>query len=198
MVYTEMSVGTKWILTTILTCLIILATIVPFCRGEEGPGMGSNRCAYSRLLEAPHYKERYQRNLLRSRVYNDSERMYGTIIKTSIGDQDGNYLGTLDTFSTGCIVCHDGVVTPMKKLNFRNNPESRMQMISGKHPIGMDYARYAAVNGDLRRPEQLNPKLVLIGGKVSCVTCHDPLNPKKNHLALNDSARELCMECHSY
>ncbi len=96
MVQTEMSVGTKRMLTAVQTCLIIIATLVPFCWGEEREeGSG---CVYARFLENPYYKERYLQSLTSARIWedsreNDSEGMYGTIVQASISNRDGSHLG---------------------------------------------------------------------------------------------------------
>jgi predicted CXXCH cytochrome family protein len=199
MVRTELSIVGKKLLSIMQLCLLLLVTVAPVNGWSDETEQG---CMFVKLLENPAFRDRYRNNLAKARFFDqvrnyDSTAMYGTIIKASINSGDGNPLALLDSFSTGCVACHNGIVTPQDSLNFKNNPDSRMQMLAGKHPIGMDYARYAAVNGNLRKPGELNPKLVLVGGKVSCVTCHDALNPAKNHLALNNSGRDLCIECHN-
>ena len=203
MVRTEMSVCTKRRLSIAQVSLLMLAVVVPVSWGaQEEEGRAQGRCVFVKVLENPAFRARYQENLARASVPkmerdSDSEALYGSIVKASIKSGDGSSRDYLDSFSTGCVTCHNGIVSRTDTLNFRNNPETRMQMISGKHPIGMDYGRYVASNHNLRKPEDLNPNLVLVGGKVSCVTCHDPLNPEKNHMALNDRGRALCLECHN-
>ena len=199
MVSTEMSIGWKKILAITQLCLLMLVTVAPINGWSDETERG---CMFVKFLENPDFRDRYRKNLAKARFFDqekkyDSKAMYGTIIKASINSGDDSPLGLLDSFSTGCVSCHNGIVTPQNSLNFKNNPDSKMQVLAGKHPIGMDYARYAAVNNNLRKPGELNPKLVLVGGKVSCVTCHDALNPEKNHLAMNNSGRDLCVECHN-
>jgi predicted CXXCH cytochrome family protein len=197
---TELSIGrTKKPMITILSLLLLIG-VVPLNGWSAETGQG--RCMFVKFLENPSFRDRYRNNLVKARIFDedknfDSQAMYNNIVKASVSNGDDKKLGTLDSFSTGCIACHNGLVSPQESLNFKNNPDSRMQMLSGKHPIGMDYARYAAANSTLRKVNELNPKLVLVGGKVSCVTCHDALNPEKNHLALNTSGQDLCLECHA-
>lgn len=201
MVRTEKSIGVKKMFVVINSAMLLLTVVSTGPLGVGQADATEKNCLFTKLLENPSFRTRYQQSLARARVFdqetpNDSQAMYGTIVKASIVKEDGKHVGSLDSFSAGCITCHDGIVSRKDLLNFRNDPETRMQMISGKHPIGMNYERYASRRDTLKKTDDLNSKLVLVGGKVSCVTCHDPLNPEKNHLALNDNGRDLCMECH--
>ena len=201
MARTERGIGARKLILVINSAALLLTADVP-APGRTGYAEATDRnCMFTKLLENPSFRTRYRQSLGRARVFDqeapdDSQAMYGTIVKASIVRVDGNQVGTLDSFSAGCVTCHDGIVSRKDILNFRNDPETRMQMISGKHPIGMNYERYAARRDTLKKVEELNPRLVLVGGKVSCVTCHDPLNSEKNHLAMGREGNDLCMECH--
>lgn len=107
----------------------------------------------------------------------------------------------IDSFSQDCMTCHDGLRGSDVRLVFRNSPgnSGKGMRASGKdHPIGMDYANYAAFGGGGYNPvSMLNPKMMLINGKVGCLTCHNPLNPEKNHLVMSDFGSALCLTCHN-
>jgi predicted CXXCH cytochrome family protein len=60
----------------------------------------------------------------------------------------------------------------------------------------MDYASYAAFGRGYRPASMLDPKMVLVNGKVGCLTCHNPLNPERNHLVMSDHRSALCLSCH--
>jgi hypothetical protein len=182
--------------------LLLAGIAVPAGWGAQKPDGVREGCVFVKVLENPTFRARYKKSLANARVFdqdggNDSQAMYGTIVKASISTEDGKLLGSLDSFSTGCVSCHSGIVSRKDTLNFRNDPETRMQMISGKHPIGMNYERYTRYRDSLKKVDELDPKLVLVGGKVSCVTCHDLLNPEKDHLVRNDMGKDLCSECHT-
>jgi len=201
MVRTDKGIGMWKMFTVAPGCLLILALAgSPAWADQKSAGI-ENDCTFSKLLGNPTFRARYKQKLASESFSShegpsDSSKMYGNIVNASISNDDGEAPVRLDAFSTGCVACHDGIVSPKDALNFKNDPGSRMQMISGKHPIGMDYEKYAAANRDLKKPERLNPRMILVGGKVSCITCHDPLNPAKYHLAMNDNGRGLCLECH--
>ena len=75
--------------------------------------------------------------------------MYGVIAKANFGTENGE---NLDSFSAGCLTCHDGNTASNVIPNFRNYPDKKsvMLMISGKHPIGMDYQKYSEANRNLK------------------------------------------------
>ena len=202
MVRTELSSCGKGILTFAQICLLVVVVAVPLGWGaqkQDGAGKG---CVFVKVLENPTFRDRYKKSLANARVFdqesgNDSQAMYGTVVRASISTEDGKPLGSLDSFSNGCVTCHSGIVSRKDTLNFRNDPESRMQMISGKHPIGMNYERYTRHRDTLKKVNELDSNLVLVGGKVSCVTCHDLLNPEKDHLVRSDTGKDLCSQCHA-
>ena len=111
-------------------------------------------------------------------------------------DQQG---GDIDSFSKDCVSCHDGLRASDVSVNYRNNPDGSRtgRHFSGKdHPIGMEYASYASFRRGYRPVAQLNPKMLLVNGKVGCLTCHNPLNPEKSHLVMSDRRSALCLTCH--
>ena len=146
---------------------------------------------------------------------NDPTSMYGSIQKASYTTQDNdsgsdvNVWGFdskqavapagLDSFSTECLGCHDGVEAQEVTADIRDNPfdKNNMHMPKNDHPIGMDYTRYVA-SGQHFKPVWGNSKMVFIGGKVGCLTCHDPLNPERGHLVASNQRSSLCLTCHDY
>src|SRR5690242_18482324 len=61
----------------------------------------------------------------------------------------------------------------------------------GAHAVGVDYARAATESGGRLRPEEqvVARGVFLPGGRLECVTCHDPRSPWKHHLALPPGAK---------
>lgn len=109
--------------------------------------------------------------------------------------------GAIDAFSQDCLSCHDGLRASDIAVVYRNSPENprKGKRVSGKdHPVGMDYADYVASGrGNYKPIAMLNSKMMLINGKVGCLTCHNPLNPEKNHLVMSDFRSALCLTCHN-
>ncbi|HEY6871928.1 MAG TPA: cytochrome c3 family protein [Geobacteraceae bacterium] len=105
----------------------------------------------------------------------------------------------IDSFSKECLNCHDGLRATDVTVDYRNEPgiSGRGRHVSGKdHPIGMYYASYAALGRGYKPAAMLNRKMVLVNGKVGCLTCHNPLNPERSHLVMSDYRSALCLSCH--
>lgn len=86
------------------------------------------------------------------------------------------------TPSKKCMRCHDG---------------SRASNAATGHRFDIEYVSYGK---ELRPdPEKLNPKVVLAGGKVTCLSCHEPLSNAPFRLAAptnGPSDKRLCAACH--
>jgi len=106
----------------------------------------------------------------------------------------------IDGLSNDCLSCHDGVSAQSFRIRIKNNPNGRamcLEDIIGGHPVGMEYDKYVSVNGNKYRCDvQFTREMVFAEGKVGCLTCHNPLNPDKGHLVMNNSSSELCFACH--
>lgn len=102
--------------------------------------------------------------------------------------------------SARCIACHDGSVTSAVPYSYHSTGDlSGLDLgARGSHPIEFDYG-----SASLRRPnrlapvEQLNPALVLSGGKVTCATCHDGKSPHPYRTAVRMDGSAMCFACHS-
>jgi hypothetical protein len=85
----------------------------------------------------------------------------------------------IDSFSIGCLACHDGVMAQSFRLRVKNNPGGRamcLEDIIGGHPVGMEYENYAAANErEYRGEARFSTEMVFAEGKVGCLTCHNPL-----------------------
>jgi predicted CXXCH cytochrome family protein len=103
----------------------------------------------------------------------------------------------LDSLSSDCLNCHDGVAAVPVTVVLRNSPFSKSHIPGSDHPIGMDYKLYAASSKEYKSVVELNSKMVFVNGKVGCLTCHNPLNPEKGHLVMSDAKSALCLTCHN-
>jgi doubled CXXCH motif protein len=105
----------------------------------------------------------------------------------------------LDIFSYGCLTCHDGVSGSAVNVNVPGTPgESRpgARFLTSNHPIGMNYAGYTRAGGKFKEIAPFDGKILLTDGRVGCLSCHNPLNPEKSHLAVSDVRSGLCLSCH--
>lgn len=158
-------------------------------------------CDFSKKLRKPFNRVQFLRKLtaIRNEKYNNGDelnRMYNSIIKISLNEREE---AELDELSFQCLACHDGVHAAGHQLRFKNvnlKSTAGIDRIHGSHPIGMDYAKYCYKGNTMKRVNELNPDIVLIQGKVGCISCHNPLNPEKRHLVVSNSNSSLCFSCH--
>jgi predicted CXXCH cytochrome family protein len=146
---------------------------------------------------------------------NEVERMYGSITHASYSAEDAKpdpepsiwgfdgpqikSTSGVDALSSDCLSCHDGVAATPVTVVLRNNPYGHGGLPGKDHPIGMDYNRYATSGKAYRSLFGLpnTEKMILVNGKVGCLTCHNPLNPEKGHLVMSDRESALCLTCHN-
>lgn len=89
----------------------------------------------------------------------------------------------LATPSSACMICHDGKRARDARSGHRFD-------IPYPPPMRPDYRA---------NPSQFNPAVVLVDGKVACVTCHDPASTRSDHLAGPTDGpvlKRLCVACH--
>lgn len=109
-------------------------------------------------------------------------------------DRNGNSF-EIDKFSFNCLTCHDGInakIHEIRHKEFGQEQNASFQEVRGNHPIGMHYGSYAYASKSFRNLFEIDEDMVLVDGKVGCLTCHNPQNPEKNHLA----RKNLCLGCH--
>jgi len=202
MVRTEMSIGTKKLLSVMQMCLILLVTVISVSWGMQQDNTTKAICTFTKYLEDSANRDRYINTIANARGHYatakdyENAAMYGVIAKSNFDNENGE---NLDSFSAGCLSCHDGSTASNVMSNLKNTPykKSIMLMVSGKHPIGMDYEKYALANQNLKSLDEMSGNLTLAEGRVSCITCHDPLNPEQYHLRITKSGIDLCSACHN-
>ncbi|HEX9023316.1 MAG TPA: cytochrome c3 family protein [Geobacteraceae bacterium] len=178
----------KW--RGIIVLMVIMAVFnIPAVRGEEMIDQPQGHCFFSERLKNPAVKSAYLKRLAyfeegAASGGSDVEAMYGNIKKADYATGDAY---RLDPISYECITCHDGSSAPATGYS---------------HPVGMDYDSSTAFSRRHPLSRQfisrgaLNPDIVLIGGKVGCLSCHNPLNPERNHLVASNDRSTLCLSCH--
>ena len=201
MVQTEMSSRAKRMVSVAQISMMLLMTVASVSWSAQEENEIKSKCTFTRYLENPDNRIRYENTFAKARagyaeVKNyENAAMYGVIVKAGIGVENGE---NLDSFSAGCLSCHDGAsasnVTPV----FKSSPGKKgmMTIISGKHPIGMDYQKYSESNQSLKSLDEMGQNLTLVEGRVSCITCHDPLNSDRYNLRVASSNVDLCFACH--
>jgi predicted CXXCH cytochrome family protein len=104
----------------------------------------------------------------------------------------------IDEASTRCLGCHDeeGAVKKFGSSGSTVFIHAGMSKMSQAHPVGLMYERRTLDNANLKSSADFPPNMVLVYGRLSCITCHDPLNPEGNHLAEKNRGT-LCFACHN-
>lgn len=78
-----------------------------------------------------------------------------------------------DRETLNCLQCHDGVMADDVEILLSGGEPGMGGLHLGKHPVGMKYTDYViAAPLDYRPLESLSASILLVDGRVSCVSCH--------------------------
>ena len=103
----------------------------------------------------------------------------------------------LQATTRSCMVCHDGTSGTGVDTQRPDAAPSTLSAMHRSHPVDVDYAVAQIRKPSLLHPAAaLPPSLVLPGGLVTCVTCHDGASREPAHAAVTASRSRLCTSCH--
>ncbi len=104
----------------------------------------------------------------------------------------------LDRVSLECLVCHEGSVGPAAEVRIGSVSIQGLSYTGPgfSHPIGIDYAKAAANDRELRPFNDLSSLISLYEGKVGCASCHNQFSHEGDMLVFSNRASALCLECH--
>lgn len=175
-------------ITRVLLVVGILALGTSLNLGDahcgEMAGQSSGNCSFAEELKDSNNRSDYLELLtqLRQRVVTPvqyySESMYQEIARA---DSPRMRSYGLDPISYQCVSCHDGSIAPATRYS---------------HPVGIEYPMYSTYISHFVSRGALNRRIILIDGKVGCLSCHNPLNPGRNHLVMSNDRSRLCLSCH--
>lgn len=104
----------------------------------------------------------------------------------------------VDDPSLRCMGCHldqlDSEGYPVVWIQ-KNNGVVRHGKKSFNHPVGSPYQR-AVSYGGYRPVAQIPPEIQLVGGRVSCISCHEAYGDGHGATLLTSSRPGLCYGCH--
>jgi len=173
-------------------CVCLLAS-QPVCAQE---------CTLAIQLKDPYIRSDYQTVIdywQRPQAAMTAEEMYENIQISSYADElptftQGSGSRILDPISMECITCHDG--TMAGSIHYKVSSErSSIGTINGSHPVGTDYTRYISKR-EYVPSYNLPRNMILMNGKISCVTCHDMLSRNQAYLVVDMTSSNLCFSCH--
>jgi predicted CXXCH cytochrome family protein len=100
--------------------------------------------------------------------------------------------------SRECLSCHDGTISTEATTQFEGLSWEHGKSIGLSHPIGVDYEEvYMKKRRLYHPPGNLDPRIVLIDGKIGCETCHNHYSKNKKHLVMDNFRSRLCLSCHN-
>ena len=104
----------------------------------------------------------------------------------------------IDEMSQKCLGCHDelGAVKKYGSKSPSGFSNVGMSRIAEAHPVGLVYEKRTLFRDNLKSSAEFPPEVILVNGRISCITCHDPLNSKGNHMA-GGNRSVLCFVCHN-
>lgn len=176
----------------------ILVTALP---DTASASIAETDCTFAQQLADPASQAEYRARLARLEQtpvtgFAGVDDMYRNITKASYNLRQMN---RLDPISFGCVTCHDGATAPGKEPHIKSGPAGWNISMSGggsSHPVGMRYAEYAGDSRNYIPMGAVSTEVTFIQGKVGCLSCHDMLNPLKNHLVMSNDNSNLCFSCH--
>ncbi|GAM07902.1 doubled CXXCH motif protein [Geobacter sp. OR-1] len=172
--------------------LLLMSSLECSAATAEGEKPG---CDYQVYLEAPSEKAEYlamrQEMELIARIR--MENLAKGESTWTFGSSDNPR--ELDDNSKECISCHEQKGrNAADDIKDKNHPG--MAAISVTHAIGTDYIRASSIIPNLRKANALPSSMILINGKIACVTCHNPLNAQRYNLSVAAANASLCFTCH--
>lgn len=172
--------------------MIVLATLPSTAFSQDQ--LDESTCEFTRQLQDPDVNLIFTAEINAAKAAARSP--YGETATNSVPftDRNGNSF-EIDKFSFNCLTCHDGInakIHEIRHKEFGQEQNASFEEVRGNHPIGMHYGSYAYASNSFKKLFEIDEDMVLVDGKVGCLTCHNPQNPEKRHIARTN----LCMGCH--
>ena len=98
----------------------------------------------------------------------------------------------IDPQSMDCLSCHNGTHATFIKVKDAQDPMEVVNQKTVNHPIGMNYEAYYRKEPSGFTPTTgLNPEIVLVDGKVGCLSCHSPRNESAGEFQNQEGAENM-------
>jgi len=102
-------------------------------------------------------------------------------------------MADVDALSLQCMGCHN-TAGDARGVQVTSTGVVRHESGGANHPIGINYP---LMSGSFK-PRSLLPKAIwLPGGKLSCVSCHEPYKKQHGKLTVTNDGSLLCTQCHA-
>ena len=103
---------------------------------------------------------------------------------------------TSDNGVSSCLACHDGVIAPDAFAGVMAASGSGAGGAHG-HPVGVAYPGAMLRAGDAVFKTDVNQRVRLMGGQVTCNACHSLYSAEPGLLVMRNDRSVLCTSCHA-
>lgn len=146
-----------------------------------------------------------------SPLWNHSQSLvtsYGAYSSATMNTAAGDLDGTTSAVSALCMSCHDGTVAVNSLYNppnqgttgntyFVTGTANLGNDLTNDHPIEFSYTASIS-GGDLGLNTGASVSALLIGGNVTCASCHQVHDPQYiPFLRMDNAGSALCVTCHN-
>jgi predicted CXXCH cytochrome family protein len=90
-----------------------------------------------------------------------------------------------------CLSCHDGAISGKIAICTTDCATNASHSVLKSYPPAGRRARDFRPLGDVRQM-----KIKIVGGMVTCISCHNLSNQEKYHLVMDNKNNQLCLGCH--
>lgn len=103
----------------------------------------------------------------------------------------------LDRMTIGCLECHGKTLIIEDDNTGKDVLERGFHGVLGKHAIGLNYHEIVLSRpSSFNKPDPKRNNIIFVGGKLGCVSCHNPFSTLPFHLNVLEEGQFLCKECH--
>ncbi|MBI2565567.1 MAG: cytochrome c3 family protein [Candidatus Schekmanbacteria bacterium] len=103
----------------------------------------------------------------------------------------------IDEESMACVSCHDEQVGVLPQGDADQGSDVwDHRGVGFSHPIGVRYPTVGEEARGYRPLAQLDSRLRLFNGMITCLTCHEAYSTETHILTMPNRASDLCLSCH--
>lgn len=103
----------------------------------------------------------------------------------------------LDKQTVRCLECHGDMLSIGTDRAGREVVQKNFHAVIGSHALGLDYFQKAReLPAVFLEPDPNRNNVIFIGGKLGCLSCHNPFSKRPFHLNASEADGTLCQQCH--
>lgn len=103
----------------------------------------------------------------------------------------------LDKQTIKCLECHSKMLSIGTDRAGNEVVQRNTHSLIGSHAVGLDYFQKSKeLPNVFLEPDPYRNNVIFIGGKLGCLSCHNPFSKKPFHLNATETDGSLCQQCH--